>query len=73
MADKAGEISRGEKIAVRGADPDSYITEYTLEYEDKTCVACVDTTPIVGGRDGQGPTDLDKTRTNSDTTLSWSV
>ena len=27
-------ISRGEKMALRGTDPESYITEYTLVYED---------------------------------------
>jgi len=28
------EVSRGEKMARRGTDPESYITEYTLVYED---------------------------------------
>ena len=27
----AGEVSRGEKMAFRGTDPESYITEYTYE------------------------------------------
>ena len=26
--------SRGEKMALRGTDPESYITEYTSVYED---------------------------------------
>ena len=29
-----GEVSRGEKMAVRGTDPKSYITQYTSVYED---------------------------------------
>ena len=29
----AGEVSRGEKMALRGTDPESYITEYTLVHE----------------------------------------
>ena len=29
------EVSREEKMALRGTDPDSYITEYTLVYEEK--------------------------------------
>ena len=29
-----GEISRGEKMTLRGTDPASYVTEYTLVYED---------------------------------------
>jgi len=31
-----GEVSRGEKMLETGADPESYITEYTLAYEDDT-------------------------------------
>ena len=31
----SGEVSRGEKMALRGTDPGLYITEYTLVYEDK--------------------------------------
>ena len=36
------EVSRGEKMTLRGTDPESYITEYTLVYGDKTfqVVAC---------------------------------
>jgi len=30
----AGEVSRGEKMLYSGTDPESYITEYTLVYED---------------------------------------
>ena len=30
----AGEVSRGEKMLYAGTDPESYITEYTLVYED---------------------------------------
>ena len=30
-----GEVSRGEKMLYSGTDPESYITEYTLVYEDK--------------------------------------
>jgi len=33
-----GEISRGEKMALRGTDPESYITEYTLVYEDNQSI-----------------------------------
>jgi len=29
-----GEVSRGEKMLFSGTDPESYITEYTLVYED---------------------------------------
>ena len=29
-----GEVSRGEKMLYSGTDPKSYITEYTLVYED---------------------------------------
>jgi len=29
-----GEVSRGEKMLYSGTDPESYITEYTLIYED---------------------------------------
>ena len=28
------EVSRGEKMLYSGTDPESYITEYTLVYED---------------------------------------
>ena len=31
----AGEVSRGEKMLYSGTDPESYITEYSLVYEDK--------------------------------------
>jgi len=31
-----GEVSREEKMALRGTDPESYITEYTLVYEVKS-------------------------------------
>jgi hypothetical protein len=30
-----GDVSRGEKMALRGTDPETYITEYTLVYEDQ--------------------------------------
>ena len=33
-----GEASRGEKMALRGTDPESYITEYTLVYEDNVTI-----------------------------------
>ena len=29
-----GEVSHGEKMLSSGTDPESYITEYTLVYED---------------------------------------
>ena len=32
----SGEVSRGEKMILRRTDPESYITEYTVVYEDKT-------------------------------------
>ena len=32
---QCGEVSREEKMALRGTDPESYITDYTLVYEDK--------------------------------------
>ena len=32
---RVGEVSRGEKMLYSGTDPESYITEYTLVYEDK--------------------------------------
>ena len=31
----SGEVSRGEKMLYSGTDPESYITEYTLVYEEK--------------------------------------
>ena len=34
------QVSRGENIVLRGTDPESYITEYTLLYEDEN-VSCV--------------------------------
>ena len=30
----SGEVSRGEKIALRETGPESYVTEYTVVYED---------------------------------------
>ena len=30
----SGEVSRGEKMLLSGTDPESYITECTLVYED---------------------------------------
>ena len=41
------EVSRGEKLALRGTDPESYITEYTLVYE-KQLHDCVLDEPRVG-------------------------
>ena len=35
----SGKVSRGEKMAFRGSDPESYITEYTLVYEDSRYTA----------------------------------
>ena len=32
-------VSRGEKLLYSGTDPESYITEYTLLYEDKSTIA----------------------------------
>ena len=29
-----GEVSRGDKMLYSGTDPESYITEHTLVYED---------------------------------------
>ena len=34
VSDSSGEVSRGEKMLYSGTDPESYITEYTLVYED---------------------------------------
>ena len=31
----SGEVPRGEKMLCSGTDAESYITEYTLVYEDK--------------------------------------
>jgi len=31
---KAGEVPRGKNMLYSGTDPESYITEYTLVYED---------------------------------------
>jgi len=31
---KPGEVSRGEKMLYSGTDPESYISEYTLAYEE---------------------------------------
>ena len=32
----SGEVSRGEKMDLPETDPESYITEYALVYEDKS-------------------------------------
>jgi len=32
---RVGEVPRGEKMLCSGTDPESYITEYVLVYEDK--------------------------------------
>ena len=32
---RVGEVPRGEKMLYSGTDPESYITEYTLVYEDQ--------------------------------------
>jgi len=32
---RIGEVPRGEKMLFSGTDPESYITEYTLVYEEK--------------------------------------
>jgi len=37
------EVSQGEQMLYSGTDPESYITEYTLVYEDES-------TLLVGGR-----------------------
>ena len=34
FVDASGEVPRGEKMLYSGTDPESYITEYTLVYED---------------------------------------
>ena len=33
----SGEVSRGETMALRGTDPESYMTEHTVVYEVKLC------------------------------------
>jgi len=38
LAVASGEVSRGEKILFSGTDPESYVTDYTLVYEDKMAV-----------------------------------
>ena len=49
-------VSRGEKMAVRGTDPESYITEYVLVYEDKlvrgtrTALTCQYSAKAIAGR-----------------------
>ena len=35
------EVSRGEKMALRGTDPESYITEHTSAYEDQIPLSTV--------------------------------
>ena len=35
LVGRTGEVSRGEKMLYSGTDPESYITEYTLVYEEK--------------------------------------
>ena len=37
----SGEVPRGQKMLYPGTDPESYITEYTLVYEDKRFLARV--------------------------------
>ena len=32
---RVGEVPRGEKMLYSGTDPESYITEYNLVYEDE--------------------------------------
>ena len=34
----AGEVLRGQKMLYSGTDPESYITEYNLVYQEKSCV-----------------------------------
>ena len=41
----SGEVPRGEKMLYSGTVPESYITDYTLVYEDKPKI-------IGGGADG---------------------
>jgi len=36
FVEASGEVPQGEKILYSGADPESYITEYTIIYKDKT-------------------------------------
>ena len=36
---RVGEVSREEKMALRGTDPESHITEYTLVYEDNNQIS----------------------------------
>jgi len=40
-----GEVTRGEKMLLSGTDPESYIIEYTLVYEEKQSLC-------IGGRQG---------------------
>ena len=35
LREVSGEVPRGEKMLCSGTDPESYITEYTLVYEEK--------------------------------------
>ena len=35
LEDFQGEVSRGDTTALRGTDPELYITEYTLVYEEE--------------------------------------
>ena len=35
FVEASGEVPRGEKMLYSGADPELYITEYILAYEDK--------------------------------------
>ena len=37
-----GEVARGEKMALQRTDPESYITECTLEYDNEKVFAGAD-------------------------------
>jgi len=36
LSSDSGEVPRGEKMLYSGTDPESYITDHTLVYEDQT-------------------------------------
>ena len=50
----SGEISRGEKMLESGTDPESYITEYTLVYEENNRISSERCSEWAVARQGTG-------------------
>ena len=50
----SGQVSRGERTAPRGSDPESHITGYTLGYEDKNIWRALTRKGVVEGEAAEG-------------------